>query len=215
MRLSFCLLLLCPAALPAQTSLPVVAPGLSIPSGSGAIPLALDQYDGKPELVPVHHSTVELNNHAGANFAAGMVFAKAKATTELTGSHARVTLHDPKPAFYVHVDVDPDSAGDSAKSDTAVWGLVQATVAKDRRIFARIQFTQITGHAKRADGQIDTDTETLSGGWLKIVPKAPLTPGEYAITPIPKTPNSFSTVVFDFTLDPTAPNATEAIFPNQ
>lgn len=212
MRTLLCpLLLFVATALSAQTTLPTVAPGLRIPNGSGAIPLALDQFDGKPELVPVHHSTVEVNNHAGANVAASLVFAKAKMTTELPGLHARTPLHDSRPAFYVHVEVDPDSGGDSPNSDTSVWAIVQASINKDRRIFAKIQFTQITGHAKRAEGLIDTDTETLPGGWLKVTPKSPLAPGEYAITPVLKTPNTFSSVVFDFTLDPAAPNAADAI----
>lgn len=208
-------LFLASATLVAQTSiLPVVAPGLRIPNGSGSVPLALDSYAGKQELVPVHHSTVMVNNHTGSNVAgslAGSVFYKPKMTTELPGLHARTALHDARPTFYVHVEEEPDASGDSASSDTAVWALVQASVDKDRRIFAKIQFTQLTGHAKRADGLVVTDSERVAGGWIKITPKAALAPGEYAITPIFKTPNTFSAVVFDFSLDAAAPNAVDAI----
>ena len=132
-------------------------------------------------------------------------------TVELAGLHARTVLHDARPTFFVHLMEDTDSAGDTANSDTAVWALVRANGSGDRRVFAKIQFTQLTGHAKRADGLIETATERLSGGWLKITPAAGLAPGEYAISPVPRTPNTFASVIFDFTLDPAAPNAVDAI----
>jgi hypothetical protein len=205
--LFFCL------SLSAQT-LPEVAPGLQIPNGSGALPLALDHFDGKPELVPVHHSTIEVNNHKGANVAgslAGSFFYKPKMTTEVSGLHARTAIHDTKPSFYVHVSDDADSAGDSPNSNTASWGLVRANIDKDRRVFSKVLFTQLTGNAKRIEGLIDVDTETISGGWLKMTPKNELAPGEYALMPILKAANTFSTVVFDFSLDATAPNAVDAV----
>jgi hypothetical protein len=209
----FGLLLGC-VPLMAQTSLPVVAPGLSIPNGSGGVPLALDEYEGKKELVPVHHSTVEVNNHKGANVAgslAGSFFYKPKLTTELSGTRARTALHDARPSFYIHLNQDTDRAGDTQASDTMVWALVRANVSKDRRVFAKVQFTQLTGNARRVEGVVDTDTETLAGGWMKITPTQPLEPGEYAVMPIPKTPNTFASVVYDFTLDPAARNAPDAV----
>ena len=208
-----CALLLAPS-LHSQTSLPSVAPGLTIPSGSGGVPLALDTFRGRQELVPVHHSTVEINNHTGANVAGGLAvgfFYKPKMTTELPGLHARTVLHDARPAFFIHVNADPDPGGDSAESNTSVWALVQAQAGKDRRVFAKIQFTQLTGHAKRAEGLVDTETETVPGGWLKITPKSALAPGEYAITPILKVANTFSSVVYDFTLDPGGAEAPDAV----
>ena len=214
MRLVLCSTLLLFAAHPlfaqtSQTLLPEVAPGLRIPSGSGALPLALDRNDGKPELITIHHSTIEVNNHTGANIAgslAASVFYKPKLTMELPGLHARTLLHDTRPSFYVHVLEDPDAAGDSGNSDTSVWALLQAKQDKDRRVLAKVQFTQLTGHAKRAQGIVDTATESLGNGWLRISPKDPLPPGEYALMPVPRAPNTFSSVVFDFTLDPSAPN---------
>jgi hypothetical protein len=200
----------------AQTSLPEVASGLTIPNGSGALPFALDRYEGKPELVVIHHSTVEVNNHTGANVAgslAGSFFYKPKMTTELPGPHARTVLHDPRPSFFVHLLEDPDTSGDSADSNTAVWALVAATATKDHRVFAKVQFTQLTGHAKRAQGQVDTHTESLGSGWVKITPDAPLAPGEYAVMPVPRAANTFAAVVFDFTLDPAGPNSPEAVLP--
>ena len=192
----------------AQTqSIPEPIPGVTITSGS--FPWAVDVYEGKQQLVPIHHTTVEVNNHRGANVAgslAGSVFYKPKMTTEISGTHARVALHADKPIFYVHVMDDP--GGDDASFGN--WALVRATINKDRRILAQVNFTQLTGNAKRSDSQIDATVEKLSDGWLKITPKGPLATGEYALQPVPKVANTFSTVVFDFTLDPKAPNSPEA-----
>ncbi len=215
-RLKSCLLplaILCASVCAAQTA-PLAAPGLSIPSGS--LPYALDHFEGKPELVPVHHSSVTVNNHKGANVAgslAGSVFYKPKMTVEVAGAHARTILHDGAPSFYIHVGEDPDGGGDSASSESPVFAIVLATPDKDRRIFAQVRFTQLTGNAKRNDGIVDSTTERLPGGWLKITPKAPLPSGEYALNPIPKSQNAFSTVVFDFSIDPSAPNAADAVKP--
>lgn len=188
------------------------APGLTIPGGS--LPYALDHFDGVAQLVPIHHSTVEVNSHKGANVAgslAGSFFYKPKMTVEVAGPHARTVLHDAQPAIYVHMMEDPDGGGETGASETSVFAIVHAVSDKDRRVFAQVRFTQLTGNAKRNDGVVETTTERLAGGWIRLVPTAPLTPGEYAFTPIPKAQNAFATVVFDFTVDPAAPNVTDAV----
>lgn len=79
-----------------------VAPGLTI--SNGGVPWALDTFQGKSELVPIHHSTVEVNNHKGANVAeslAGSFFYKPKLTVELAGLRARTVLHAAQPSIYL------------------------------------------------------------------------------------------------------------------
>ncbi|WP_263367618.1 hypothetical protein [Edaphobacter bradus] len=194
---------------PAQ-NIPEPIPGVQITNGS--FPWAVDVYEGKQQLVPIHHTNVGVNNHKGANVAgslAGSVFYKPKMTTEIEGAHARVALHTDKPVFYVHV-MDDDPGGDSSTNLLANWAIVRAKVDKDRRILAQINFTQLTGNAKRRDTQVDANGEKFSDGWLKITPKEPLAVGEYVLQPVPRVANTFSTVVFDFTIDPKAPNSSEA-----
>src|SRR5882757_5081300 len=82
---------------------------------------------------------------------------------------------------------------------------------KDHRVLAQVNFTQLTGNSKRNDFQVDTTIEKLSDGWFKIIPKDPMSPGEYALQPVPKVANTFSTTVFDFTIDSKAPNSPEAL----
>lgn len=204
----FAFVLLCTPSIKAQ-DVPEPIPGVHIPSGS--VPWAVDVYSGKPELVPIHHTAINVDNHRGANVAgslAGSFFYKPKMTTEIEGAHARVALHTSKPVFYVHVMSDPD--GDQS-SFFDHWAIVQAVVKKDKRIISQIKFTQLTGKAKRDSSQIDATVESLAGGWLKITPVNPLTPGEYALLPVTKVANTFSTVVFDFTVDPNAANAPDAV----
>jgi hypothetical protein len=193
----------------AQTA-PEPIPGVQITNGS--FPWAVDVYEGKQQLVPIHHTNVGVNNHKAANVAGslgGSFFYKPKMTTEIEGAHARVALHSDKPVFYVHV-MDDDPGGDSSANLLANWVIVRAKIDKDRRVLAQVNFTQLTGNAKRSDTQVDANVEKFSDGWLKITPKEPLAPGEYALQPIPKVANTFSTVVFDFTVDSKAPNSSEA-----
>jgi hypothetical protein len=190
-------------------SAPEPIPGVHITNGS--IPWAVDTYEGKRQVVPIHHTTVELNSHKGANIAgslAGNVFYKPKMTIEVKGAHARVALHTDKPIFYVQVLDDPGGDSDNPAGNLVIN---RATINQDRRIFSQTNFTQLTGNAKRRDLQVDISIEKLADGWLRIVPKAPLAPGEYALQPVPKAANTYSTVVFDFTIDVNAPNAPDAL----
>jgi hypothetical protein len=182
-----------------------------VPISNGSYPWAVDTYEGKQELVPIHHTNVGVNNHKGANVAgslAGSVFYKPKMTTEIEGAHARVALHSDKPVFYVHLlENDDDSVSDGVLGP---WALVRARIDKDHRVLSQVNFTQLTGNAKRTASQVDVEIEKLPDGWLKLTPKEPLAPGEYALQPVPRVANTFSVVVFDFTLDPKAPNSPEA-----
>lgn len=194
---------------PAQ-HIPEPIPGVQITNGS--YPWAVDTYEGKQELVPIHHTNIGVNNHKGANVAgslAGSFFYKPKLTTEIEGAHARVALHSDKPIFYVHL-MEEDSSADSSENLLGPWALVRAKIDKDHRVLSQVKFTQLTGNAKRSDSRVDTSIEKLPDGWFRITPKEPLDPGEYALQPIPRVANTFSTIVFDFTLDPKAPNSPEA-----
>lgn len=212
---SLCMLLSIRLSAGAQNSAPPPspAPGLQIPSG--ALPYALDHFGGLPELVPVHHSTIEVNNHKGSNIAGSALnpFFKQKMTTELAGAHARTVIHDGTPSFFLHFAEDPDGGGDTENSEVPTFAIVHATVDKDRRIFAQIRQTQYTGNAKRIDGVVDAKIERLPGGWVKMTPTAPMPAGEYALSPVPKAQNTFSTMIYDFTIDPAAPNAVDAVLP--
>lgn len=195
---------------------PVAAPGLQIPGT--AVPYALDQYHGKRELVPIHHSTVGVDQHRGRNFVGGLTesfFYRPKMTTELDGEHARVSLHSSKPIFYLHDADDPDHSGDGKDSLTSTWAILHLKIHKDHRQVTKITVNSFGGHAKKKAGIIDATVERLPGGWIRITPLASLEPGEYALCPVLNNPAFFTAVVYDFAVDPNAPEAKEAITAKQ
>lgn len=216
MRTLVCLSLafLAPILAPAQGHPYTVTPGLTITNGS--TPWALDQFENQPQLVPIHHSTVEVNNHRGANLAgsaAGSFFYKPKMTMELAGLNARSVVHTATPVFYLYKPKDPDSPSDTDQSMSATWAISRAVLTKDHRVFAKIQFTQLTGNAHRNDGLVEAKIEDLGDGWTRITPTSPLEPGQYAIMPVFKVQNVFSSVIFDLEVDPRAPNDPDAVSP--
>ena len=204
-RTLFAFLLFSASVLLAQS--PEAAPGLHVPAGSR--PWALDDFKGEPQLVPVHSTAVQTNNHRGSNLAGGLLagpFYKSKFTTELQGTQAKTILHKEVPAFYVRQE-----KADAGASPYAGWAIVHVRVANDHRLLSTVKFTQFTGVAKRNDTQVDVTTDELSDGWIRITPKQALTPGEYALEPVFKEENTFSSVVYDFRLDPAADNVSDAV----
>lgn len=213
-RWTACLILsvACPA--PAQTTLSI-EPGLTIPNDD--TPWTLDTFRGKHELVPVHHTTANINNHTGANIAgslAGSFFYKPKITTELPGPHARTVVHDPRPAFYLRSKPVPDDDG-NPKADAAMtgWAIVHGVAQQKKRVFQEVRITQLTNHGERKDSAVDSTQLQLPGDWIKITPKEPLEPGEYAIVPLFRGQKFMTAVLFDFTVDPAAPSAGDAVLP--
>lgn len=205
----FAALLLLPAFHAFAQATPEPAQGLRIPNGSR--PWALDQVNAKPELVPLHSSAVQTNNHRGGNVVGGLFAGplyKARFTTELDGPSAKTAIHSSSPVFYLHIDSDPDG---TAQTLQIGWAIVYVVADKNHRLLSTVKFTQFTGTAKRNDAQIDVSTETLPDGWLRIVPKLPLAPGEYALEPVFKQESAFSALVYDFRIAPDAPSDPDVI----
>ncbi len=191
----------------AQTS-PAPAPGLSIPNGDR--PWVFEEFNGKKQLVPIHSSAIQVNNHKGGNLAGGLLagpFYKAKMTTEIQGATAKTAVHSGTPVFYLHVTGDPDAG----QSSMAGWAVVHAVVDKDMRLLSTVKFTQLTGNAKRNATEVEVSTETLPDGWLKITPKAQMAAGEYALEPVMKQENAYSLIVYDFRMDPLAANDSDVV----
>ncbi len=196
----------------AQVTLPVES-GLVIPNDD--LPWALDKFKGIDQLIPVHRSSTNFNNHTGANLVGAFsqsFFYKPKLTTELPGVKARTVVHDPGASFYFRVSPDPDGDGNpNARTAIVGWEILRAAVEKDKRVFQQVRITTLTNHGKRADFAVDSEIEQLPGGWTKITPKAPLVPGEYAIAPIFRDPKFMSGALFDFTLDPSGENPKDVV----
>lgn len=202
------------ASAQAQSALKVEH-GLTIPNTR--TPWAVDTFQDQAQLVPVHHSTIAVNRHNGANIAgslAGSFFYKPKLTTELDGLNARTQLHSKTPIFYLLNEFDDDPGGQQKDSVTASYAIVKVVQAKNRRIMDTLSFTQLTGNAKHVGTFIEATSTKTPDGWVRIEPKSPMEEGEYCILPIPSVKGSYSTVVFDFGITLGAPNAKDAIVAN-
>ena len=192
----------------------LIGPGLHLPN-RGRV-WALDTFAGKPELIHIQYSTVELNNHTGSNLlkvqAAPLIY-KPKKTIELKGPASAVKIHSTLPTIFVRgLGVSGDRDDFERTSGSIPLGvhlvLVKLDVRSDRRVAATVEFTQITSTAVRSENAIEVVIEKLPGiDCYKITPKQPLAPGEYGLMQVPKAQNLFNSAVYDFAIDPSAPEA--------
>lgn len=192
----------------------LVAPGLHLP-GVGRV-WALDEFEGKPELVHLKYSKVSIDNHTASNIlkeqAAPFIY-RPKKTIELNGATSVIRLHDHSPTIFLRGLAEDEAEAESndggGQSELA---LIRLESKPDRRIAATIAFTQITSKAVRSEEIIDVVTEQLPGtNWSKIKPREPLPAGEYGLMKLPKGQNLFGSVVYDFAIDPAAPEVHDSM----
>lgn len=177
------------------------APGLQVPNGN--LPWALDQTpDGRPALVPVHHSAI--TEPAG-------VATAPPAQHTLSGATARTVVRSPTPVFFVHTNDRTENTGDAGHGNPTGWVLVRAEVTGGSRIVPHVQFSEIAQGTSCAGRSLCLSAETLPDGWARLVPRQPLRPGEYVLMPVQRQPRPGVIVVYDFTSDPGAALASDAV----
>jgi hypothetical protein len=172
----------------------IVAPGLRIPNGN--VPWVLDVVDGKQVLVPVHHAAIN--------------------GTAIEGTAPKTPLHSVSPVFFVHTSDRTENTGDSGRGSPTGWALLPITIEGTARTVTRPKFSDVNGATVCAPPVLCTTAESLAEGWLRILPKAPLTPGEYALLPVQRSANTTGNlVVYDFTIDGGGPKAKDEVSPGQ
>jgi hypothetical protein len=173
---------------------PHVAAGLRLPPEGGVY--ALDTYLSLPELVPLDQSTGEVNRHTGHNVLRQAInpLAGTKETIDIAGPRSKIQIHASLPAIYINLDataeaVDSTKPSDSTKPDSTKPGaelpwdrfrIVRAEVKNDKRVVGALK-SSITGKTSQEQETIPATAEQMSEGWIKLTPKAPLEPGEYAV----------------------------------
>ncbi|HXE90328.1 MAG TPA: hypothetical protein VNK82_05120 [Terriglobales bacterium] len=203
---------------------PEVAPGLRLPA-TGGVFLA-DVFQGEPQLIPLEQSGGEINRQMGKNILRAAInpLASVKQTIELAGARAAVQAHALRPTFYVNIeDSDGDAAvavgGDSNKNElryspaearllTNRFRIVRAQRKKQSRVVANLKVT-FYGKASQEQRQVPVTSESMGGGWTKVIPLEPLQPGEYALVEM-LGENEINLYVWDFGVDPNAPQSTRA-----
>jgi len=202
-----------------ESKSPHVAPGLRLPEDGGVY--ALDTYLTEPQLIPLDQTGGEVNRHNGHNVLRGVInpVGGSKRTIELPGPRSNLQVHAALPTIYINLDASTeDDQTEEKKGKKPVaelpWDrfrIVQAQVKGDRRIVGAIKIA-IYGKASQEEQVVPADAEQLGAGWIKLTPKAPLQPGEYAIAELlgKEGMNSF---VWDFGMHPDAPANMSVIKP--
>ena len=184
-----------------EAQLPQVAPGLRLPEDTGVF--LLDSFQGEPQLVEIQQTAGDVNHQNKGNIfrAAVNPIASVKQTVELDGAHATVQSHVDVPSLYISADAASQTmqiegtagpAEPQASQPQQPQQPQQPIVPFDRFRIVRTEVKngkRIVGDFKRAPtGKISqeqhfvkTTIDRVTGGWLKLTPTEPLSPGEYAV----------------------------------
>jgi len=212
---------------------PEVAPNLHLAFEDSV--LALDEFHGGPELVPLQQAQGDLNRQTGHSILRGVIRPNSSAHQLLTliGEKADVQMHVPDPTFYIRSDQDAPPDGEAltvnthgASSSPALkekpagprhYALIRVDVRQGARVVASFN-TAPDGTAQREVGQqdvVDTNSVVLAGGhWTKISPKEPLLFGEYCLVEI-LGDHQVNLSVWDFGIHPTAPENRDVLRPEK
>jgi hypothetical protein len=207
---------------------PEVAPDLRLPEEMSV--LALDTFEGTPELVPLPQDGSSMNKET-AHAVDKVVINPASSPhrlLDLAGAKADIQLHVADPVFYVRVGPDDaqatgqvftvDTSGAKGKatpsSGAAQSGYVieRLDVRHDVRVVDSFRM-QTLGTGKQHPDVIEMKHELMPGGhWLKVTPVEPLAFGEYALIEVLDDRN-VNLNVWSFGVHPTAVENVEAIRP--
>ena len=208
---------------------PEVAPDLRLAVEDSV--LALDTFQGSPELVPLVQSDSDLNQKTAHNILRAAInpLASSHQLVQLKGEKSPVQMHVNEPVLYLKLDDAGPESGPAITVDThgasgmngrdkkvapSEYVIVRADVRQDARVLASFN-TSVLGTTKRQEDVIETFTSTLPGGhWLKIVPREPLLIGEYALMEV-LGEKDINLGVWDFGVHPTAPENRDVLRPEK
>ena len=201
---------------------PHVAPGLRLPPEGGVY--ALDTYLSQPELVPLDQNNGEVNRNIKKNVLRAAInpVSGSKHTVELAAPTSKIQIHASVPTIYINLDPlnqedepggaasDPplqkkskDAKAQSAELPWDRFRIVRLQVKGDHRVVGMIKAT-VYGKVSQQEDVIPADDEQFGEGWIKITPKAPLEPGEYALAEM-LGKEGMNSYVWDFGVHPDGP----------
>jgi hypothetical protein len=210
--------------------MPTVAPGLRLPDLEGVF--ILDTFQGEPELIDVPQNSGGLNTGTPHNvLRAAIPGGGSKQLITLEGYKAKAQLHVNQPVIYVSLD-DPkktdeadedaltvDTHGASSMKEkhgqsavTSRYAIIRVQVKRETRVIGAMKVS-LLGKAEQSVDIVETTSEILPGGhWMKLTPKQPLDIDEYALVEM-LSPKEINLAVWDFGVNPRAPEAKNAISP--
>jgi hypothetical protein len=210
---------------------PEVAPDLNLPEQDSV--LALDYFQGMPELVPLVQSNGDLNHQTSHNILKLSINPRSASheIVQLKGVESAVQMHVAQPVIYLRVGddsgiahggtplvVDTHGAGgvktdSSGGSPNSGYVMVRADVRTDARVLASFNIGMLNNSVKQQEDVVDTTTELLPGGhWMKVTPAKPLDFGEYALMEI-VSDREVNLGVWDFGVHPVAPENRDVLKP--
>ena len=188
-----------------EAASPKVAEGIRLPDYGGVY--LVDQFNGKPELIELVQSGSEINKQRGKNILRAVINplpTGPRQTIELKGKAARIQAHVAQPEIYLNID-DDTTDGESTVVATEKFRLVRvlAKPKENRRVVSNLKIA-LTGKMKEQREVVPAKVSHFTTEWLKVAPDAPLQPGEYALIEM-LTPTQMNLYVWDFGVNPTAP----------
>ncbi|MDE1163622.1 MAG: hypothetical protein PW792_16985 [Acidobacteriaceae bacterium] len=206
-----------------------VAPDLHLPDDISVV--ALDSFQGRPELVPMPQQGGDLNAETGHDTLKTEVnpASSPHRLTDIAGEKADVQLHATQPTFFVRLDkpVGDEGSGSGMVVDTSgqtgrvtpsgsptssSYVLERVDVRKGQRRISSFRIAEL-GTGKPQRDVIELKHETLDGGyWLKLTLAGPLLPGEYTLVEV-LDGRYVNADVWDFGVHPEAAENSEAILP--
>jgi hypothetical protein len=212
----------------AKSRTPDVLPGLRLPDKLGV--WALDYYQNAPELVELRQNSGETNQHSGHNTTVQAVRPGTRRARDIVidKSRSAVRLHIEQPAFYIGLTTGNDEAGpDAFQVKTSDSKGPEPVSTPESKYFLVYVWRNVKRNDRGVDGRdvaaiaegrpspnlIGTTAAVLPGNhWMKLTPAQPLLIGEYALVELPR-PGEVNASVWDFAIDPQAPDNQDAILP--
>jgi hypothetical protein len=197
-----------------EANTPEVAPGLRLPEEGGV--QLLDTFQGQPQLVEIDQNSGQVKKNMKGNILRAAInpIAGAKQTIELPGQHAHIQSHSALPSVYVNIEsggAAPDMGPGHLKDDRPPepelpWDrfkIVRMQAKGDKRIVGDIKIA-VYGKTKQEGSFLTTNSQQLTGGWVKVTPAQPLDPGEYALVET-LGKEGINLYAWDFGVNPNAP----------
>lgn len=152
-----------------------VAPGVLLPETEGVY-----VYDGKQllGLAPAHAEIRNDQTRQILGKLARVPIIKGRAYAEVPGASAKVTVTGQNPAIYLHL----------SKLFSEGYGIVRMKPGKNgTRVVGEISISAISGSETESQDRVPVTVEQVqpetggAAGVLRLTPKEPLRPGEYAV----------------------------------
>jgi hypothetical protein len=181
---------------------PLVAPNLRLPLPAGVF--LLDTYLNQSELSQLTQNGAGLRKNMAGNILRSIInpVSGSKQTVELDGRHAQIQSHVLTPVIYFSISADDPHLEYTSETAKDRLRVVQCQEKGNNRVVIAFDIA-ITGKVKQKAQYINARVERVSDYWVKIIPSAPLQPGEYALVEV-DAKGSANEFVWDFGVNPAA-----------